>query len=239
MNVLLWENQVELLSGEEQLLTVQQVKQHCFTTALLRGHLVYAMVEIQQQNPFQQMAITSYTSQINVTITPDIAGMTIKCAPDENVTSIQFSIVTPMTGILIIHPASRCQLTTPFPILTVIAGPFPPPEKLYISSADFSLRELTFEWSPVGSDCPTIHYNILASNCGSCPTITNHTNVTCTGVPSDDNVCIVSVQPVVCGNITGISSDLIYVTSVLECATFGTNNISSQGQLGCLIEYQC
>ena len=50
----------------------------------------------------------NYTSQLNITITPDTAGMTIQCAPDENVTSIQFSIVTPTTGILIIHPAVRC-----------------------------------------------------------------------------------------------------------------------------------
>ena len=50
----------------------------------------------------------NYTSQLNVTITPDIAGKTIECGPDENVTSVQFSILTPTTGILIIHPTVRC-----------------------------------------------------------------------------------------------------------------------------------
>ena len=84
-----------------------------------------------------------------------------------------------------------------------------PPDKLYISHADFGLKKVTFSWSPVAPDCPTVHYNILASNCGSCPTTTNHTTVTCTGVPTDGNTCTFAIQTVVCGNATGDSSDSI------------------------------
>jgi hypothetical protein len=51
-------------------------------------------------------------------------------------------------------------------------------------------------------DCPAVHYNILTSNCGSCPTTTNHTNATCTDVPIDGSVCIFAIQTVICGTIT-------------------------------------
>ena len=88
-----------------------------------------------------------------------------------------------------------------------MTGPFSPPNQLYISSADFSSRELTFGWSPVAPDCPAIHYNILASNCGSCPTTTNTTTVTCTDVQGS-GPCMFAVQTVVCGNITGNVSNL-------------------------------
>ena len=89
------------------------------------------------------------------------------------------------------------------------------PGNVHISNIDTGLRQLTFSWSPVGPDCPAIHYNILASNCGSCPTTTNHTNVTCTEVPTDDHVnkCKLAIQTVVCGNITGNFSNPIGINT--------------------------
>jgi hypothetical protein len=89
--------------------------------------------------------------------------------------------------------------------------PFQPPEGLSIIQADLGSRRLTFSWSPVTPDCPAIHYNILASNCGSCPTTTNHTNVTCTDVPTDGSVCTFAVRSIVCGSITGNFSESIEV----------------------------
>ena len=87
---------------------------------------------------------------------------------------------------------------------------------LNINKNDYSSRELTFSWSPVAPDCPAIHYNILASNCGSCPTTTNHTNATCTKVPVNDSICTFAVQTVVCENITGNIRDplniILYTT---------------------------
>ena len=85
------------------------------------------------------------------------------------------------------------------------SDPFPPITDLTWRATD-SL--LTIDWTLFVPDCPAIHYNILASNCGSCPTTTNHTNVTCTDVPSNNSVCIFAIQNVVCGNISGDSKIL-------------------------------
>ena len=68
---------------------------------------------------------------------------------------------------------------------------------------------MTVDWStsPAAPDCAAIHYNIEASNCGSCPTTTNHTNVTCSDV-HNNSVCTFAIQNVVCGNISGDSKIL-------------------------------
>ena len=71
-----------------------------------------------------------------------------------------------------------------------------------MSNIDFILKQLTFNWSSISADYPAIYYNILASNCGSCPTITNHTTVTCTDVPTNGSTCVFALQTVVCGNTT-------------------------------------
>ena len=83
-----------------------------------------------------------------------------------------------------------------------------------MSNADFVTGHLTFNWSSVSPDCPhsSIHYNILASNCGSCPTTTNHTAVTCTDVPTDSTTCLFAVQTVACGNVAGNSTNPISVS---------------------------
>ena len=65
----------------------------------------------------------------------------------------------------------------------------------------------------------TLHYNILALNCGSCPTTTNHTTLTCTDVPTDGSACVFSVQTVVCGNLAGNFSDMINVTTYILSST--------------------
>ena len=88
------------------------------------------------------------------------------------------------------------------------AGPTSP-NVVSVNQTDLVSKQLMFVWSPVAPDCPTVHYNILASNCGSCPTTTNHTTVTCTDVPTDGSTCIFAVQTAVCGNIVGELSDTI------------------------------
>ena len=79
------------------------------------------------------------------------------------------------------------------------------PQTLSLISTDLSLRHVTFAWSPVApdSDCPAIHYSTVTSNCGSCPTTTNHTTVTCVDIPTDGSTCAFAVRVVVCGNVTG------------------------------------
>ena len=66
---------------------------------------------------------------------------------------------------------------------------------------------LTFNWSPtLAIDCGTIHYSISETGCGVCPISTPNTSVTCTDItlsPNSSILCSLSVQPVVCGNIRG------------------------------------
>ena len=66
-------------------------------------------------------------------------------------------------------------------------------------------KQIMFEWSTVAPYCdsPSLHYNILASNCGSCPTTTTNTTVTCTDVPTDGTTCTFAVQTVVCEETVG------------------------------------
>ena len=89
------------------------------------------------------------------------------------------------------------------------AGPFPPPGQVSINLTVLQTRQLIISWSPVAPDCPAVHYNILASNCGSCPTTTNHTNVTCTDVPISATLCVFALRTVACEHITGMSSNPI------------------------------
>ena len=114
-----------------------------------------------------------------------------------------------------------------------------PPNNILISGVDISQQQLTFTWSPVVPDCPAIHYNILASNCGSCPTTTNHTTATCIDIPTIGSTsCNFAIQAVVCGNIsgntsdpiiaqTGIPTDIInvYIASISSLATALTVSI--------------
>ena len=86
-----------------------------------------------------------------------------------------------------------------------------PPNSLHISHIDTGLIQLTFTWSPAALNCPGVLYNILASNCGSCPTTTNYTTATCTDVPSNGSMCVFAVQTVICEDITGNKSDSISI----------------------------
>ena len=161
----------------------------------------------------------NYTSQLNVTVTPDTAGKTIECLHD-NGTAVFFifSLMIPLTGM----PPYTKNCCCHYKMLITQTGPFSSPNKLYTSIVDLSLQEIAFSWSPVAPDCPAIHYNILASNCGSCPNTTNHTNVTCTDVPTDGSVCIFGIRTVVCGNITSTTSDPISIVLYATESTIRT-----------------
>ena len=174
----------------------------------------------------------NYTSQLNVTITPETAGKTITCAYDaldgRNI-MIKFSTIilgnrAPLLydNYIAVQQYIRKNLISYLYMLftllirhiVITAGQLPPPNKLFISTANFVSWYLTFSWSPVASDCPaTIHYNILASNCGSCPTTTNHTNVTCTDIPTENSVCTFAIQTVLCETLIGNKSDPVIVTT--------------------------
>ena len=89
--------------------------------------------------------------------------------------------------------------------------PIPPPSDTTISRIveDFEGNfSLTFIWSPVIFNCPSLHYTI-ASNCGSCPNNTTRTTATCRGVPvSVGDCCVFTIQSVVCGDVVGNSSSI-------------------------------
>ena len=77
------------------------------------------------------------------------------------------------------------------------------PENVYLSEVD--RNRLDFTWDPVQTTCPVVEYKVTAVNCGVCPTATHNTSITC--VVDDvtrviDNLCILSIQSVVCG-VTG------------------------------------
>lgn len=86
-----------------------------------------------------------------------------------------------------------------------------PSSRPFISLVSVESRQLKFRWSPVALECPEVHYTINASNCGICPTTTNHINVTCTDVPSDGSICTFALKTVVCGNIYGKMSEPVSV----------------------------
>ena len=111
-----------------------------------------------------------------------------------------------------------------------------PPNDLRISHIDIGLIQLTFSWSPVAPDCPEVSYNILASNCGSCPTTTNHTTAACTDVPTDGKECTFAVETVVCGNITGSknSSISLLVPNTVTVTESSTTDILYFASIGFL-----
>ena len=54
---------------------------------------------------------------------------------------------------------------------------------------DNSEKRIVFTWSQPCAAAILDHYNIR-SNCGSCPTTTNHTTATCTDVPTEVDYCL-------------------------------------------------
>ena len=99
-------------------------------------------------------------------------------------------------------------------VINLFTGPSLPPSNLYINAVDFDSNLLAFTWSPVSLGGSALHYNILSLNCGSCPTTTTNTTVTCTDVPTDGSVCTFAVQTVVCENVVSDKSDSVNVTTL-------------------------
>ena len=119
----------------------------------------------------------TYTSQLSITVTSELIGDAIECAHN-NGTDTSIKVV----GIAIINDTGVNLVLISVYIMSIKlphAGYFSTsPDKIYISKVGFHPNQLTFQWNSVAPDCSTVHYNILASICGSCPTTTNHTNVT-------------------------------------------------------------
>ena len=84
-----------------------------------------------------------------------------------------------------------------------------------------SQKAIIFNWRPFNiSTYQAIPYNILASNCGICPTTTNLTTVTCTDVPIDATNCHFTLIPTICGRVSpslGIYLDVELIKKGLYC----------------------
>ena len=96
--------------------------------------------------------------------------------------------------------------------MCVIIEPFPPPTDVELVGNNVS--HLTFSWNEVASNCPSIQYQIVASNCGACPNTTLINEATCTGSYTQlltSQQCSFAVVTVVCDNITGDVSNSVYV----------------------------
>ena len=65
------------------------------------------------------------------------------------------------------------------------AEPFPSPNGMFLS--DIGPTHMTFKWSPLLLNCPSLKYIITSerSNCGICPNTTTNTTATCTDMTID------------------------------------------------------
>ena len=62
--------------------------------------------------------------------------------------------------------------------------------------------------------CDTVHYRVVASNCGACSAsnvTTLYTTVHCTNLTLDGSICSFAVQTVVCDDVAGNVSEPIHV----------------------------
>ena len=92
----------------------------------------------------------------------------------------------------------------------IYIDPLPPPSD--VGLLDASPNSLTFKWSSVTTNCSAIHY-IIESDCGSCHNTTSLTSVDCSIMPiTISRSCEFAVKSVVCGNIVGNSSNIVFVT---------------------------
>ena len=93
----------------------------------------------------------------------------------------------------------------------IITVSYLPPSNVQLDSA--TPEQLTFTWNPVVPNCAAIHYNILAHNCGICPSTTTHNMAVCHGIDTFGNLtCSFIVQNVrSCDNVTGNMSSVLTV----------------------------
>ena len=88
---------------------------------------------------------------------------------------------------------------------------YPPPSNILLS--DINFEEFTFSWDSVDPSCLAISYVIVAEGCGTCPSTSNTTSVTCVNPPVSSTLsqCSISVQTIACGSIVGSASSPVIV----------------------------
>ena len=74
--------------------------------------------------------------------------------------------------------------------------------------SEVSKGRLTFTWSPVSVNCPAVHYNITAINCGICSDAVTKSNfVTCNIASTLSPTCTLTVQTV--ANVCGVTLETV------------------------------
>ena len=68
---------------------------------------------------------------------------------------------------------------------------------------DATPHQLTFSWTAVVHECPSVNYTLTTSSCGDCPSTIDTPTTTCRIQPGEPRTCIASVQAVVCDGILG------------------------------------
>jgi hypothetical protein len=160
--------------------------------------------------------IIYYTSRLYVKINPSIAGKNVTCLFEEGILSpINIGSIT-VTQKGNYYCARSCMKLTPLLLVNNIKTAQFISSEVEYSEVNTKLGSRTiiisFSWNHFNiSMCPAIPYNILTSNCGSCPTTTNHTNATCTDVPADVTYCSFALIPTICGGISPNLSILLDV----------------------------
>ena len=76
--------------------------------------------------------------------------------------------------------------------------PFSPPTNVQL--VDAKPGELTFKWTPPPEYCPSLTFNVLAENCGTCQNNSALTNATCKNFTLSTR-CTLMVQSIICGNL--------------------------------------
>ena len=86
--------------------------------------------------------------------------------------------------------------------------------------SDIGPIHMTFKWSPLLLNCPSLKYIITSeSNCGVCPNTTTNTTATCTDITIDGRTCNLFVQTEVCESIIGEKSKplKIKLQGIIHC----------------------
>jgi hypothetical protein len=155
----------------------------------------------------------SFITQLTILINSTMAGETVQCVHNNlyDDTIIGDHMITLTTGAISFNNLS--DLSTRIIIYIDIDYPFKPPSDVRV--IDVGLQTLIFNWSqPLNLSCDAIKYSISATGCGVCPNSTS-TSITCTDITLSSNstmLCSLSVQPVVCGNIVGNTSNTASIT---------------------------
>ena len=86
-----------------------------------------------------------------------------------------------------------------------------PPMNFHLENANRA--NLIFSWNSVYPSCPSLHYHVRTTNCGTCSMNVDSTTVLCDSfnVSADLQVCSIAIQRRCGDNIIGNMSDILQV----------------------------